>query len=71
MTMRPTMVLACIAFALVTAGAARADDWPEFRGKGRLGVWHETGLLEKFPAAGLKVLWRDAGQGGLCRPGRR
>ena len=32
-----------------------AEDWPEFRGAGRLGVWHETGVLEQFPDAGLKA----------------
>lgn len=37
---------------------ARAQDWPEWRGAGRLGVWNETGLLEKFPAEGLKPRWR-------------
>ena len=68
MTMRLTMVLACIAFVLVAVGEARADDWPEFRGKGRLGVWHETGLLEKFPAAGLKVLWRTPIKAGYAGP---
>jgi outer membrane protein assembly factor BamB len=36
----------------------RADDWPEIRGSGRLGVWKESGILDKFPADGLKVLWR-------------
>ena len=31
-------------------GPQAAEDWPEFRGKGRTGEWRETGLLEKFPA---------------------
>ena len=26
-----------------------AEDWPEHRGKGRMGAWNETGILEKFP----------------------
>ena len=34
--------------------AALAEDWPEWRGKGRLGVWNETGVLQKFPDTGLK-----------------
>lgn len=31
------------------SGRARlwADDWPEIQGKGRRGVWNETGILEK------------------------
>jgi len=28
------------------------------RGAGRRGVWNETGILDRFPADGLKVLWR-------------
>ena len=43
---------------LLSLGGAslRAEDWPEFRGRGRQGVWNETGILERFPAAGLKVI---------------
>jgi outer membrane protein assembly factor BamB len=36
----------------------RADDWPEWRGEGRRGIWRETGILDKFPAEGLKSVWR-------------
>ena len=45
-------------FLVVTIVHVRADDWPEFRGKGRLGVWNETGLVDKFPEGGLPVKWR-------------
>ena len=60
--------LVCVAFALVGSTQTRADDWPEFRGKGRLGVWHETGLLEEFPAEGLKVRWRTPIKAGFAGP---
>jgi outer membrane protein assembly factor BamB len=44
--------------------AARADDWPQWLGPKRDGVWRETGLLEKFPEGGPKVRWRTpVGQG--------
>lgn len=36
----------------------RADDWPQWRGPNRDGVWNETGILETFPAGGLKFRWR-------------
>jgi outer membrane protein assembly factor BamB len=36
----------------------RAEDWPQWRGPNRDGVWHETDILESFPAGGLKVHWR-------------
>jgi outer membrane protein assembly factor BamB len=40
------------------AGAARADDWPQWRGLNRDGAWNEKGILENFPAGGLEVRWR-------------
>ena len=36
----------------------RAEDWPQWRGPNRDGVWHETGIMKSFPADGLKVAWR-------------
>ena len=47
----------CIAAAAVAIAHVRADDWPEWRGKGRLGVWNETGLVDRLPAT-LPVTWR-------------
>jgi outer membrane protein assembly factor BamB len=38
--------------------AARADDWPQWMGARRDGVWRETGILDKFPRGGPKVRWR-------------
>ena len=46
----------------------RAEDWPEWRGKGRGGVWNETGIVEKFPESGLKVAWRTPIHGGYSGP---
>ncbi len=42
----------------VAALAARADDWPQWRGPQRDGVWRETGLVEHFAADKLKLRWR-------------
>ena len=45
---------------LAYAGAAaRADDWPQWLGPKRDGIWRETGLLEQFPKDGPRVLWRE------------
>jgi outer membrane protein assembly factor BamB len=59
----------CVA-AFLTLGVIglRADDWPEIRGKGRLGLWNETGILDKFPEGGLKVLWRTPVHAGYTGP---
>ena len=35
-----------------------AEDWPQWRGANRDGVWRETGVLDAIPPSGLKVRWR-------------
>ena len=45
---------------LLTLTAARGDDWPQWAGPQRDGVWRETGIVDKFPAGGPKVEWRNA-----------
>jgi outer membrane protein assembly factor BamB len=59
------------ASAAVTAQSpARAivEDWPEVGGRGRLNVWNETGILERFPKEGLRVLWRTPVRAGYAGP---
>jgi len=48
--------------------AARGEDWPQWLGPQRDGVWRETGILEKFPANGPTVLWRTPLDGGYSGP---
>src|SRR5579871_5447803 len=48
--------------------AVRADDWPQWLGPQRDGVWRETGILQKFPPGGPKVRWRVPIQGGYAGP---
>ena len=62
------VLVGATAIMLLTAMAMRADDWPEFRGRGRGGVWNEVGIVEKFPESGLKILWRTPIKGGLSGP---
>ena len=63
-----TVLLVPIVVLLGEFSSVQADDWPEFRGKGRLGVWNETGLLESFPESGLKVRWRRPIRAGYSGP---
>jgi outer membrane protein assembly factor BamB len=51
-----------------TAGTVRADDWPQWLGPRRDGVWRETGILEKFPARGPTIKWRTPIGGGYAGP---
>jgi outer membrane protein assembly factor BamB len=47
---------------------AFADDWPQWRGPLRDGVWRETDVLERFPAEGLPVRWRTPVGPGFSGP---
>jgi outer membrane protein assembly factor BamB len=63
------VVLRSIKLALLVAvTSAHADDWPQWRGSGRDGVWHETGILETIPASGLEVRWRAKVGAGYSGP---
>ena len=68
MTSKLTAALAGVAIVVGSAGIAAAEDWPEFRGAGRRGVWLESGIVETFPAEGLKALWRTPVKRGYAGP---
>ena len=57
-----------LAVVLLLDCFTRADDWPQWRGPGRDGVWRETGILESFPPEGLKVRWRVPAGWGFSSP---
>ncbi len=56
------------ALLLLTAVACPADDWPQWMGPRRDNVWRESGIIEKFPENGPKVLWRTPIAGGYSGP---
>ena len=59
--------LSCVVVALGSATLG-ADDWPEWRGRGRLGEWRETGIVDTLPAEGLKATWRTPVNAGYTGP---
>lgn len=61
-------VLTCSVAVTATVVRGSADDWPEWRGRGRLGTWNETGILDRFPATGLQVAWRSPVHAGYAGP---
>jgi outer membrane protein assembly factor BamB len=61
-------VAATLAMATILSSLVRADDWPQWRGPSRDGRWNETGIIDKFPAGGPKVLWRTPIAGGYSGP---
>ena len=56
------------ALALTSSPTARAEDWPQFRGPNRDSIWHERGIMQIFPAGGLKIRWRAAIGAGHSSP---
>jgi outer membrane protein assembly factor BamB len=52
-----------VLMGLATAAAARAIDWPQWRGPLQDGVSPEEGLLQDWPAHGPKLLWDITGVG--------
>ncbi|HEX5270499.1 MAG TPA: PQQ-binding-like beta-propeller repeat protein [Gemmataceae bacterium] len=61
------LLLALTALGLAVIPAA-ADDWPQWLGPRRDGVWREKGILDKFPKDGLKVRWRVEVGAGYSGP---
>ena len=60
--------------SFIIGAAGRADDWPQWLGPQRDGVWREAGLLERFPVDGPPVRWRvpiSAGYSGPAVSGGR
>ena len=53
---------------ICTVGSALADDWPQWMGPQRDGVWREKGIVDKFPSNGLPVQWRTEVHRGYCGP---
>ena len=48
----------------VLPGTLSADDWPQWRGPTRDGVWRESGIIEEFDAPQIKLRWSVPISGG-------
>ena len=55
-------------FLGLSVAYASADDWPQWLGPQRDGVWRENGIVEKLPTNGLKFRWRVPVGGGYSGP---
>jgi outer membrane protein assembly factor BamB len=53
---------------LPRSSSSGVSDWPEWRGRGRLGVWTDSGILDRFPDRGLEVVWRTPIRSGYAGP---
>ncbi len=48
--------------------SAIADEWHQWRGKEREGVWNETGIIEEFEGAEIPLRWRVSIGSGYSGP---
>lgn len=64
MMIRVLMVVSILGWVM----PAHADDWPQWMGPARDGVWREAGVVTTIPAGGLPVTWRVPVKGGYSGP---
>jgi|GEM_PF-148654 len=57
-------------FSLATLAVftSHADDWPQWGGPQRDGIWREKGVVERIPSSGLEVRWRARVSNGYSGP---
>jgi outer membrane protein assembly factor BamB len=53
---------------LASMVAVFADDWPQWLGEQRDGIWRESGVRKDLPEEGAKVLWRAPVSWGYAGP---
>lgn len=64
---RPLLIIAAVINLLVVS-QLRSEDWPQWRGVNRDGVWRESGVVEAVPRGGLIVRWRAKISRGYSGP---
>ncbi len=57
-----------IALLLLAVPLLLAEDWPQWRGADRLGVWTESGILDRFPEGGPERAWSSPIGNGYAGP---
>ena len=53
---------------LLVSGICSADDWEQWMGPSRDGVYRESGVIDSIPESGLEVKWRLPINGGYAGP---
>ena len=52
------LLIALFALVAIQTQLSNADEWHQWRGKDRKGVWNETGILEEFEGDQIPLRWR-------------
>lgn len=63
-----TRISLAVIFASSFLSPGSAEDWPQWRGPQRDGVWRETGIVEKFAERELPIKWRAKISAGYSGP---
>lgn len=51
-------VWASMLLSIVLLAQSQAEDWPQWRGRNRDGVWNEAGIIDKFESDRIELEWR-------------
>ena len=65
---RILIVLVGGSWAGVLPSPLTGDEWPQWRGPNRDGVWRETGIVDKLPAGRIPLRWRAPIASGYTGP---
>ncbi|HMO14354.1 MAG TPA: PQQ-like beta-propeller repeat protein [Pirellulaceae bacterium] len=69
MTIARLFALGTVTFFVAAVDTtAVSQDWNQWQGPQRNGVWSESNVIDKFPEGGPRVLWRQAIAGGYAGP---
>ena len=60
-----SLMISCL---LLHASRILADEWPQWRGPNRDGVWSEPGIVDEFSHAQIKLRWRAPISSGYSGP---
>lgn len=63
-----TLVLAASCLSLAALAAPSGQDWPQWRGKDREGIWREKGIVQKFAGEQIPIKWRVPVANGYSGP---
>ena len=61
-------VAGALLVCLATSSTTYADEWPQWRGVNRDGVWTETGVIQEFDSPQIELKWRVPIAGGYSGP---
>ena len=63
-----TKLLLSVSMSALIVAPAGADEWGQWMGPNRDGVYRESGIIDAIPESGLKIKWRMPIHGGYAGP---